>query len=125
MIQSVTVAKFQGCNIQRRQDCNPTPFQRHSTGIGRIGAFRRGVEWRCLGLADWNWNWTAIPFHVGIGMAWRGEIFEFEGLEWRGVTPEKTFKKRSGLQFCQFHPPRIAGLTLNFKITILPIPIPN
>ena len=87
----------QGCHIQRRQDCNPTPFQRHSTGIGRIGAFRRGVEWRCLGLADWNWNWTAIPFHVGIGMAWRGKIFEFEGLEWRGVTPEKRFGIGTGL----------------------------
>ena len=90
-------AIYEGCNIQRRQDCNPTPFQRHSTGIGRIGAFRRGVEWRCLGLADWNWNWTAIPFHVGIGMAWRGEIFEFEGLEWRGVTPEKRFGIGTGL----------------------------
>ena len=54
-------------------------------------------EWRCLGLADWNWNWTAIPFHVGIGMAWRGKIFEFEGLEWRGVTPEKRFGIGTGL----------------------------
>ena len=76
-------------------------IQRHSNAIpqelGELELSGVALEWRCLGLADWNWNWTAIPFHVGIGMAWRGEIFEFEGLEWRGVTPEKRFGIGTGL----------------------------
>ena len=76
-------------------------IQRHSNAIpqelGELELSGVALEWRCLGLADWNWNWTAIPFHVGIGMAWRGKIFEFEGLEWRGVTPEKRFGIGTGL----------------------------
>ena len=99
----------QGCNIQRRQDCNPTPFQRHSTGIGRIGAFRRGVgmallgsgglelELDCNSIPRWNWNGVAWEnFRIRrIGMAWRDSRKTFwdwhrigqseEQRRWRGV----------------------------------------